>query len=159
MNCSGILDMDLAIAEKSKPKAVELAGSLTLVAQAPTSPTKLLCGRRILLVEDEMLVLMDTEDMLAAMGCTAVVSAATVADGLARVAEGMLDAALLDLNLGGDRSYAVADALVAGEVPFAFATGYGAHGLREKDRGRPVLMKPYPADELARTMIGLLHRH
>jgi CheY-like chemotaxis protein len=100
---------------------------------------------------------MDTEDMLADLGCTAVVTAATIADGLARVAGGIFDAALLDLNLDGDRSYAVADALIARGVPFAFATGYGLHGLRDSDSGRPVLMKPYPAEELAKTMIALLH--
>lgn len=148
--------MGLDLAEKLKPTNVGLAGSLILFAEKPRPIRELLCGRSILLVEDEMLVLMDTEDMLADMGCTAVVSAATVADGLAQVAVGVFDAALLDLNLNGDRSYAVADALVARGVPFAFATGYGAQGLREGDRGRPVLMKPYPAQELARTMIGLL---
>ena len=123
---------------------------------APITGTSL-CGKRILVVEDEMLVLMDTEDMLAELGCATVVTAATVADGLARVAAEMFDAALLDLNLDGDRSYAIADALTARGVPFAFATGYGVQGLREEDGDRPVLMKPYPLRELANTMLALIH--
>ena len=122
---------------------------------APLTGTSL-CGKKILVIEDEMLVLMDTEDMLAELGCATVATAATVAEGLAQVATEMFDAALVDLNLDGDRSYAIADALSARGVPFAFATGYGAHGLRDKDGDRPVLMKPYSVRELAKTMLALV---
>ena len=125
--------------------------------EAPAHLRKPLCGRRILLVEDEMLVLMDTEDMLTDLGCTSIVSAASVQDGLACINAGSFDAALLDLNLHGDRSYTLADALVARGVPFAFATGYGAQGLREQDIKRPVLTKPYPMRDLASMLLALLH--
>lgn len=130
----------------------------SVIFKEAAASNKPLTGCRILLVEDEMLVLMHTEDMLEDLGCTAVVSAATVADGLACLDTGTFDAALIDLNLNGDRSYAVADLLADRGVPFAFATGYGAHGLREQDGARPVLVKPYPVHELVRTMIALLAR-
>lgn len=115
-----------------------------------------LAGRRILVVEDEMLVLMDIQDMLADLGCTAVVAVATVTQALQSISLAPPDAALLDLNLDGDRSYDVADALSEHHVPFAFATGYGAHGMRLQDTKRPLLVKPYQASDLARTLAGLL---
>jgi CheY-like chemotaxis protein len=91
--------------------------------------SELLTGRRILVVEDEMLVLMDMQDTLADLGCEAVFAAATNDQAIALIEAHHFDAALLDLNLNGVRSYPVADALAALGVPFAFATGYGGHGL------------------------------
>ena len=117
---------------------------------------KPLSGCKILLVEDEMLVMMGVEDILADLGCTTLLAAATVAEALVIIERDVLDAALVDLNLGGDRSFAVADALAAADVPFAFATGYGAQGLRDVDLRRPLLLKPYGHYDLAVTMTSLV---
>lgn len=119
-------------------------------------PGSFLAGRRILIVEDEMLVMMDAEEMLTDLGCTCVFSASTIRRALALIEVEHFDAVLLDLNLGGDRSFAVADALAARQVPFVFATGYGAQGLRDQDIDRPVLMKPYSSGRLAAAMEDLL---
>lgn len=89
-----------------------------------------------------MLVLMETEDMLADLGCSAVVAAATNEQAIALIETRNFDAALLDLNLNGVRSYPVADLLAARGIPFAFATSYGGHGLRDGDRERSLLVKP-----------------
>jgi CheY-like chemotaxis protein len=62
---------------------------------------KLLSGRRILVVEDEMLVLIMIEDMLADLGCMSVTSAATVDKALALTNAQVFDAAILDINLNG----------------------------------------------------------
>jgi CheY-like chemotaxis protein len=118
--------------------------------------SKLLSGHRILVVEDEMLVLMDMQDMLADLGCEAVVAASTNEQAIALIDAQHFDAALLDLNLNGIRSYPVADALAARGVPFAFATGYGGHGLRDGDRERPLLLKPFDITSLETMLIGLL---
>ena len=118
--------------------------------------SKLLTGQRILVVEDEMLVLMETEDMLADLGCDFVIAAATNEQAIARIEAQHFDAALLDLNLNGVRSYPVADALAASGVPFAFATGYGVHGLRDGDRERPLLVKPYECAALGKLLTSLL---
>jgi CheY-like chemotaxis protein len=124
-----------------------------------TSPAKsALSGRRILLIEDEMLVLMDTEDMLLDLGCQTVLAAASVGQALVHIEGGPLDAALVDVNLNGARSDAVVDALIAHGVPFAFATGYGVHGMRDQDAERPLLMKPYRSRDLARTLSDLIKR-
>ena len=118
--------------------------------------SKVLTGQRILVVEDEMLVLMETEDMLADLGCDFVIAAATNEQALALIEAQHFDAALLDLNLNGVRSYPVADALAASGVPFAFATGYGRHGLRDGDRERPLLVKPYECAALGKLLTSLL---
>jgi CheY-like chemotaxis protein len=117
---------------------------------------KPLTGFRILVVEDEMLVLMAIEDMLADLGCDAVVAAATNEQAIAFIEAQHFDAALLDLNLNGVRSYPVADALASRGVPFAFATGYGGSGLRDGDRQRPLLVKPFNSASLETMLVGLL---
>jgi CheY-like chemotaxis protein len=117
---------------------------------------KLLSGRRVLVVEDEMMVLMNIENVLADLGCEVVASAATVDRALALVEADRFDLAMLDVNLGGQTSYSVADALALRSIPFAFSTGYGEHGIETRFRDRPVLRKPYSDEELGATLVGLL---
>jgi CheY-like chemotaxis protein len=105
--------------------------------------SKLLSGRRILVVEDEMLILMIIEDMLSDLGCESVTTAATVDQALALIDTQVFDAAMLDMNLDGNRSHAIADALAARGVPFVFATGYSGRGMSDGHRDRPVLRKPF----------------
>src|SRR5271155_4019332 len=115
--------------------------------------TPSLKGRRILVVEDEMMIAMLVDDMLSELGCSVVGPAhgLDAALDLARTEVG-LDAALLDVNLGGQPVFAVADALRAKGVPAIFSTGYGDAGLRDVDRGSPVLQKPFRAGDLARAL-------
>ena len=117
---------------------------------------ELLAGRRILVVEDEMLVLMTIESMLGDLGCEFVAAAATVDQALALIGMHAFDAAVLDVNLNGDQSYPVADALSVRSVPFAFSTGYSVEGMREDYRDRPVLRKPYQLGGLVHILTGLL---
>ena len=117
---------------------------------------KLLSGRRILVVEDEMMVLMNVEDMLADLGCESIVAAATVEQALALIETEDFDAAMLDMNLKGERSHSVADALAARGVPFVFSTGYSGHDMRDLFRDCPVLKKPYPFEELVEVLTRLL---
>ena len=65
---------------------------------------KLLSGRRVLVVEDELLVLMMIEDMLADLGCESVTAAATAHQALALIDTQVFDAAMLDMNLNGKRA-------------------------------------------------------
>lgn len=119
---------------------------------------KLLAGRRLLVVEDEMLVLMMIEGMLSDLGCESVATAATVDRALALIDEHVFDAAMLDMNLNGDKSHAIADALAARDVPFVFSTGYSGRDMREGYRDRPVLKKPFRDEELAKMLTHLLSR-
>ena len=99
-------------------------------------------GRRILLVEDEMMVAWLVADMLGDLGCEVVGPASHVDRALTMLAAETIDAAVLDLNLGGVRSYPVADALTERGIPFVFATGYGEDSVLEGYRFWPVLPKP-----------------
>jgi CheY-like chemotaxis protein len=117
---------------------------------------KFLRGRRVLVVEDEMLILMMTEDMLSDLGCEDVVTAATVRQALAVIEGQFFDAAMLDMNLNGDNTHTVADALAVRGVPFAFATGYSDNVMRIGDRDRPLLKKPFQDEQLAEVFRRLL---
>lgn len=117
---------------------------------------KLLEGLRVLVVEDEMLVLMAIEDLLADLGCTAVSTAANVDCALSLIAAKRFDLATLDVNLNGQRSYPIAQALRESGVPFAFSTGYGDHGVDEGHGNRPVLKKPYSRPQFNAVMATLV---
>ncbi|HEX5314715.1 MAG TPA: response regulator [Gammaproteobacteria bacterium] len=101
-----------------------------------------LAGMRILVVEDEMLLALALEDLLERKKCS-VHKAPSVAGALAQIADNPLDFAFLDINLGGEQVYPVADELQRRGVPFAFMTGYSSTAIEEAWRGRPLLSKPF----------------
>jgi CheY-like chemotaxis protein len=107
-----------------------------------------LSNRKVLVVEDEMIIAMLIEDMLDEFGCKLVGPATNVPRALELIAKESIDVAVLDLNLDGKDTYAIADALQRKNVPFIFATGYGSAGLRQEYGNRPVLQKPFPASDL-----------
>lgn len=98
---------------------------------------------RVLIVEDEMIVSMLLEDLLAELDYETVGPAVRLDQALTMAQEETFDVALLDVNLNGKETSAVAEALTARGIPFVFATGYGAGGIPEQHRGRPVLSKPF----------------
>jgi DNA-binding response OmpR family regulator len=103
-------------------------------------------GRRILLVEDEMLICLLIETILADAGYE-VVSANSIEEALAAIAQGSFAAAILDLNLKGKKVYPVAEKLMAADTPFIFATGGGRRDI-EGFPGRPWVGKPFQEREL-----------
>ena len=94
-------------------------------------------GIRVLVVEDEFLVATLIEDMLVAAGCVVAGPIPRLSKALDAVGSGTFDAAVLDVNLGGDRVYPVADALSRRNVPFVFVTGYGTGVLPREYAARP----------------------
>ncbi|MDN5864250.1 MAG: response regulator [Gammaproteobacteria bacterium] len=105
-------------------------------------------ARRILVVEDETMIAMLLEDMLAALDCTVVGPFATVATALEALQREPPRAALLDINLGGHEVYPVAEALAGRNIPFAFVTGYDDAGVDAAWRERPLLEKPFRREDL-----------
>jgi len=85
---------------------------------------KRLQGKRILIVEDELLIAMEFEQNLIAAGALVVGPAGTSPKALDLLARERPDAAVLDLNLDGERPVALAQALVRQQVPFVVVTGY-----------------------------------
>jgi CheY-like chemotaxis protein len=114
-------------------------------------------GRRVFVVEDEMIVAWLLEDMLAALGCAIVGPAVSVSQALAMLDDAaVLDAAVLDVTLNGQKSYPIADALVARDVPFAFSNGYHKDSLPNGYQRFPVLQKPFGRRDLNETLAILL---
>ena len=98
---------------------------------------------RVLVLDDEPLIAMMLEDWLSELGHETIGPARTIAAALEFVQNGALDAAILDLSINGERSYAVADALLTLRVPFAFATGHGTAQLQAPYDVAPMLGKPF----------------
>jgi CheY-like chemotaxis protein len=117
---------------------------------------KLLSGRRILVVEDEMLIVMMIESMLADLGCESITAAGTVDQAVALIEGQVFDAATLDVNLHGTNSRPVADALAARGVPFFFSTGNAAHHTMDGYGDRAILRKPFIYEDLVAIFTGLL---
>ena len=93
-----------------------------------------LTGLRVLVVEDEMMVAMLMEDMLADLGCIVVGPISRLDEAMESVSELELDCAVLDVNLGDQSVFPLADLLLERGIPYAFATGYGDAGLRPPSR-------------------------
>lgn len=112
-------------------------------------------GLHVLLVEDESLVAMLAEDMLVELGCDVTV-AMRLDKAVHHARHGRFDLAVLDVNLGKQRSYPVADALFDRGLRFLFATGYGSSGVDDPYRTVPVMQKPYRLAQMQDMLIHVL---
>lgn len=115
-----------------------------------------LVGLRVLAVEDESLVALWLEDLLLELGCIVVGPAARVDEALKLVGAQSVQAAVLDINVAGEKIFPVADRLRELGIPFVFATGYGAAGLVDPHKDRAVLQKPYSSETLRRALEAAL---
>ncbi len=107
------------------------------------SRTGSLAGLAVLVVEDQSLIAMDTEDTLRRLGAGDIRLSPSAADAEAKLGDFAPDVAVLDFNLGTGTSETVADLLTARGVPFVFATGYGDNVMiPPRFRGVPVVRKP-----------------
>lgn len=109
-------------------------------------------NRRILVVEDEAIIALALEDMLIQIGCAVVGPAFSVTDGQRLAASEPVDGAVLDINVGGETSEAVARMLHSRGIPFLFSTGYGVSAVPDGFEDRPVLQKPYTLETLGRAL-------
>ncbi|MFC0103669.1 response regulator [Sphingopyxis terrae] len=122
-----------------------------------------LAGARILVAEDEYLLAEELQAALVELGTRVIGPAASLADALALIetADARLDAAILDINLGGEPAFVAADRLARDGIPLIFVTGYDAAALPARFRLRPLLEKPVDLRRVAallREMIGALPR-
>lgn len=113
---------------------------------------------KILIVEDEALVAMLMEDVLADLGHEVVAIAGRLQQGLDLARTAAIDCAMLDLNLNGQRTYPIAEVLAARGVPFLFVTGYGAAGVDQDWINRPILQKPFEPHRLAEALAEAIAR-
>lgn len=109
-------------------------------------------AKRVLIVEDEVLLAMDLEDLLTALGHEVVGQATRIDKAMELARESDIDFAVLDINVAGTKSFPVADILRERGIPFAFVSGYGTEGLMGGYRDFPALQKPYAQEDLERTL-------
>ncbi|WP_333683707.1 response regulator [Pontibaca methylaminivorans] len=118
-----------------------------------------LAGKTILVVEDEYFQAEDLEQALVKAGARLAGPCPSVAAGRIALEDGgPVDAAVLDINLGGEDVYALAEILNSREIPFLFATGYDRASLPRSYRGIPVLEKPFGIEQLLDVLVGLCER-
>jgi PAS domain S-box-containing protein len=135
-------------------RADPAAGSVApIIADGP------IAGGRVLLVEDEPLVGMMMSDILREMGCAVLGPVGSTAEARAAVAAGGIDLAVLDINLGHEFVYPLAELLVDRNVPFIFLTGYSTEAVDQRFAHISVLEKPVDRERLRAALTGqaLLH--
>jgi CheY-like chemotaxis protein len=109
-------------------------------------------GKRVLVVEDELMIRMLLEGMLTDIGHTVAAEAGGIDEAVAIAKKADFDVAVLDVNLNGQPVTPVVEILVERGVPFVFASGYGQRGVPEAYRAIPTLQKPFQADALAQAI-------
>jgi CheY-like chemotaxis protein len=115
--------------------------------------------RRILVVEDEYLIAMSLQDALETAGSIVVGPAPSVDKALQTIdSEPHIDAAVLDVNLGGALAYPVADMLVARKIPFVFTSGYEDTALRNRYSGVKNCPKPYLFQAIEEALVEAMSR-
>lgn len=113
-------------------------------------------GRSVLLVEDEVIIRMMIADMLDELGHKVVAEAGKVDEALRLAANVDVDFAVLDVSLAGEYVTPVADLLVARDLPFFFASGYGSSGLPNGYQHHAALQKPFQIESLAEMIQSML---
>jgi PAS domain S-box-containing protein len=101
-----------------------------------------IAGNRIMVVEDEALVAMALRETLGDLGFAVIGPFNRISEAMIALRNNRVDAAVLDVNLGGELIYPLADVLTADRVPFVFITGYGAEEIEPRYATVPILQKP-----------------
>jgi two-component sensor histidine kinase/CheY-like chemotaxis protein len=128
--------------DKIGPLARHAGGPRTLVEDKSALPLRLETGNRILLVEDEILVAMMMRDILTELGFTVVGPFSRLSEAMVAAVHEDIDAGIIDINLGGEFVYPVADVLAARKIPFVFVTGYGVESIDGRFGYVPIVKKP-----------------
>ncbi len=111
-----------------------------------------LASKRVLVIEDEVMISMLIEDVLVDAGCRVVGPFTNLSDALLAARNEAFDAALLDVNLRGEKVYPVADILTERGIPFVFLSGYGKNAIPDNHPEWRVCSKPFSPDDLIRTL-------
>src|SRR5262245_55231052 len=110
--------------------------------EKPALPLRLEEGNRVLLVEDEILVAMMMRDILTELGFAVVGPYSRLAEAMVAAVHEDINAGIIDVNLGGEFVYPVADVLAARKIPSVFGTGYGVESIDRRFGDVPIIKKP-----------------
>jgi PAS domain S-box-containing protein len=124
-----------------------------LDADKPALPLRIETGNRILLVEDEILVAMMMKDILSELGFAVIGPFSRLAEAMIAAVHEEIDAGIIDVNLGGEFVYPVADVLTARKIPFVFVTGYGVESIDGRFGYVPIVKKPVQRQALQRIFV------
>lgn len=113
-------------------------------------------ARRVLIVEDEVLIAMMLQDMVADAGLEVEGVANSLDAGIELANRADFDLAILDVNLNGEEVYPVAEILQKRGIPFIFSTGYGASGIRSGFDSAPQVLKPFQQNLLVAALKAAL---
>jgi CheY-like chemotaxis protein len=122
---------------------------------ASEQPGRRASGLRVLVVEDENLIALLLEDMLAELGHTVVGPVARLDKALETARREAFDVAILDVSINGGDVYPIAEALAARDIPFVFSTGYDKKSLPAPYSDRPALQKPFQRHDLQKLFAEL----
>jgi DNA-binding NarL/FixJ family response regulator len=115
-------------------------------------------GLRILLVEDDPLILMDLEYILEDAGVEVVGSCSNIKSALAKVASSDIEVAILDIRLGRESIAPVARELEKKGIPFVFYSGQvGSDPIRDEFPTIKILPKPAAARVIVAEIAALMH--
>jgi DNA-binding response OmpR family regulator len=114
------------------------------------------CAKRILIVDDEWLIAAALTGLIRAIGHEVVGPALNVERALRLISEEEPHAATLDIALGAETSFPIAEALRSLEIPFLFLTGHTRSDLPAKFRNCLLLRKPVSDDVLCAAIEGML---
>ena len=117
-----------------------------------SSEAKTVAGKRVLVVEDELMIRMLLDGMLTDLGHTVAAEAGSIEEALTLAQKAEFDVALLDVNLNGKPINPVVEVLIKRGLPFVFASGYGQSGVPEPYRASPTLQKPFQVEALAKAL-------
>jgi CheY-like chemotaxis protein len=104
--------------------------------------------RSVLVVEDEPLLGMMMSDALTEIGFEVLGPYGRVVEAVEAAKTQSFSVAVLDISLGGETVYEVADLLTKNGVPFLFVTGYGKENLEPRFADVRVLRKPVDLESL-----------
>jgi len=110
---------------------------------------------QILVVEDNVFIAMEMEYLVEDCGCVVVGPCSNLAEAMATARDAGLDAAVIDVNLGEDRIWPLADLLEERRVPFILATGYTSNDVPDRFKERPLLSKPLHPHALESALASL----
>jgi CheY-like chemotaxis protein len=152
------LPADAAGSDQSNPIVPE---TLFGASGAPTPDRKpstraALADKRVLVVEDELMVAMEVVSELEDARAEVLGVASNVAQALEHIRDAEIDVVVLDGNLGGEKVDAIAEELRSRGIPFCFLSGYGREHLPSQFTDAPIVAKPFAADQLLATLSDVL---
>ena len=111
---------------------------------------------RVLIVEDEFMIVLMLENLLAEAAFEVADVATKLEPALAFVEASAFDAAILDANLAGINSAPVAAALTARSIPFLVVSGYAATQQNDAFAAGLHVQKPFQTEALIEALESIL---